>query len=432
MSDEQTKFDRRRFIRNTGLLGLTSIVGAKAVEAGDVTFLADDVTYGKEFKGTKPVYPTVEQPFGNGTRQLVSGYPGKRPLIRLTTRPPQLETPFSAFNEGVLTPNDAFYVRYHGAPFPAAVDANAFRLSISGNVNRSLSLSINDLKTKFPQHEVVAVCQCSGNGRGYSQPRVKGGQYANGAMGNARWTGVLLKDVLEAAGVRAGSVQIAMNGLDAPSEDGPDFVKALNMDHVLDTSAEVMLAYNMNGTDLPLLNGFPLRVVVPGHYATYWVKHVNKIDVRTTPLDSFYMTTAYRIPDNSCACVPPGENPTHTVPINRLNVRSFFTSLSDGSEVLAGYQTHVKGIAFDGGSGIRSVLVSEDGGLNWNETTLSPSLGRFSFQEWTYNFTPTQTGLYKLKVKAISNTQETQPDEALWNPSGYMRNVIEAISVTAV
>jgi len=432
MTDDDKKLDRRRFIRNTGLLGLTGLVGAKIAQAGDVAFLADDVTYGKEASGAIPTYPNIEQPFGNGTRQLVSGYPGKRPMIRLTTRPPQLETPFSAFDEGVLTPNDAFYVRYHGAPFPAAVDANAFRLSIGGNVARSLTLSLSDLKTKFPIREIVAVCECSGNGRGFSQPRVKGGQYANGAMGNARWTGVRLKDVLNAAGVRAGSVQISMNGLDAPSEDGPDFVKALNMTQVMDDNEEVMLAFQMNGADLPLLNGFPLRVVVPGYYATYWVKHINKISVLKTPLDNFYMSTAYRIPDNACACVPPGEKPASTVPINRLNVRSFFTSISDGSEVLAGYPTTIKGIAFDGGSGIRSVQVSEDDGLNWTDAKLSPSLGRYSFQEWTHNFIPTQAGQYKLKVRAISNNLETQPEVAPWNPSGYMRNVVEAISVNVV
>ncbi|MGO4816507.1 molybdopterin-dependent oxidoreductase, partial [Cupriavidus sp. 2MCAB6] len=130
-------------------------------------------------------------------------YPGKRPLIELTARPPQLETPFGVFNDGLLTPNDAFFVRYHLADIPTEIDPDAFRIAITGKVDKPLSLSLQELKTGFEPAEIIAVNQCSGNSRGLFDPRVAGGQLANGAMGNARWRGVPLKAVLDKAGVQA-------------------------------------------------------------------------------------------------------------------------------------------------------------------------------------------------------------------------------------
>ncbi|HBR47837.1 MAG TPA: oxidase, partial [Afipia sp.] len=220
---------------------------------------------------------TVTLPFANGDRELVA-YPGKRPLIRLTTRPPQLETPFSVYNDGLITPNDAFFVRYHLADIPTEIDPESFRVEVKGKVDKPLSLSLMDLKSRFDAVELVAVHQCSGNSRGFFEPRVGGGQAGNGLMGNARWKGVPLKAVLDKAGVQAGAVQVSFGGLDGPVvPDTPDFAKALDIDHARD--GEVMLAYEMNGAELPWLNGYPLRLVVPGFYGTYWVKHLNEITV---------------------------------------------------------------------------------------------------------------------------------------------------------
>ncbi|HWP87222.1 MAG TPA: molybdopterin-dependent oxidoreductase [Burkholderiales bacterium] len=371
-------------------------------------------------------------PFDNGERPLVK-YPQKRPLLRLTTRPPQLETPFEVFNEGVLTPNDAFFVRYHLALSPPAqnlLQPDVFRLSIGGAVQQPLKLSVVELKQQFENVEVVAVNQCSGNSRGFSHPRVSGGQLGHGAMGNARWRGVRLRDVLHKAGLAAGARQVTFDGLDKPTiPQTPDFIKALDVDHALD--GEVMLAFEMNGEDLPWLNGYPLRLVVPGHYGTYWLKHVHNINVMDKVFDGFWMSTAYRIPDNACACVPPGTAPAKTIPIARCNVRSFVTSLTEGAKLQAGAETLVKGIAFDGGHGIAEVIFSSDGGRTWRETQLGKDLGKYSFREWAIAFTPQQPGTYELKVKATNRIGQSQPREALWNPAGYMRNVIETVRVEA-
>jgi DMSO/TMAO reductase YedYZ molybdopterin-dependent catalytic subunit len=367
-------------------------------------------------------------PFANGERPLVR-YPGKRPLIQLTARPPQLETPFSVFDESVITPNDAFFVRYHLSDIPLSIDPEAFRLEVKGNVDRSLSLSLADLKTGFEPVEFVAVHQCSGNSRGFVEPRVAGGQLGNGAMGNARWRGVPLKAVLDRAGVQAGSRQVTLNGLDGPAlPETPDFVKALDLDHARD--GEVMIAYAMNGEDLPWLNGFPLRLVVPGYYGTYWVKHLNEITVIDHVFDGYWMASAYRVPDNDCACVEPGQKATATVPVRRFNVRSFITNLAEGDKVKAEAPTLVKGIAFDGGYGISDVLMSRDGGQNWSETRLGSDLGRYSFREWRTELR-LPAGTHELKVRAINRIGQSQPMTPLWNPPGYLRNVVETVRVVA-
>ena len=370
---------------------------------------------------------TVTLPFGNGERPMVK-YPQKRPMIGMTSRPPQLETPFAVFNDGVITPNDAFFVRYHLAGIPLEIDPDTFRVEVKGKVDKPLKLSLAELKA-MPSVEIVAVNQCSGNSRGFFEPRVAGGQLGNGAMGNARWKGVSLKAVLNKAGVQKDAKQVTFGGLDGPIVDKtPDFVKALDIDQA--RNGEVMLAYSMNGQDLPFLNGFPLRLVVPGYYGTYWVKHLNEITVIDTVFDGFWMKGAYRIPDNDCNCTEPGTPPKTTIPIGRFTVRSFTTSLANDAKVSAGQPITLKGIAFDGGTGIKEVAVSTDDGETWTPAKLGQDLGKYSFREWQLPIT-LAAGKHALKVRATSNGGQIQPMKPLWNPAGYLRNVVETVTVTA-
>jgi DMSO/TMAO reductase YedYZ molybdopterin-dependent catalytic subunit len=370
----------------------------------------------------------LTHPFANGERRLVA-YPEKRPLIVLTSRPPQLETPFEVFNEGVITPNDAFFVRYHNAGIPTSIDADTHTIKVSGNAaGRAFELTMAELKTQFKPVEITAVNQCSGNGRGLFNPRVTGGQLANGAMGNARWLGVPLKDVLARAELKATARQVSFNGLDNGVFGGGDFVKSLDVGHAMD--GEVMLAWQMNGADIPLLNGYPVKLIVPGYYGTYWVKHLSEIEVIDSVYEGFWMKPAYRVPDNDCACIEPGTTPAATRPIGRFNVRSFITSVADGARVAAGAPLAVKGIAFDGGQGIREVAFSTDGGQSWRAATLGADLGRYSFREFRFGFTP-GAGQHDLRVRAWNRSGQSQPMEALWQPAGYMRNVVESVKITA-
>lgn len=408
---------------------MTFMIGRRSLIVGAATALTASAL--TRFSLPLPAYAgdVTSLPFANGERPLAR-YPGKRRLIRSTSRPPQLETPFAVFNEGVITPNDAFFVRYHLADVPLSIDPETYRVEVRGKIDQPLSLSVADLKSSFEPVEIVAVNQCSGNGWGFFAPRIAGGQLGNGAMGNARWRGVPLKAVLDEAGVQAGSRQVMFNGLDEPVlPETPDFIKALDIDHARD--GEVMIAYAMNGEDLPWLNGYPVRLVVPGYYGTYWVKHLNEITVIDSVYDGFFMKTAYRIPDNSCACTEPGQAPAVTVPINRLNVRSFITNLTDGTKVRARTGTLIKGVAFDCGYGITDVLLSADGGQTWSETKLGLDLGRYSFREW-HTVVRLPRGKHALAVRAINRIGQSQPMAPLWNPPGYMRNVVETVRVEAV
>jgi len=410
MSDDQPNPQRRRLL--LGGVGTLAAVGLGSFSRAALAQAA-----------------TVELPFANGQRQLLA-YPQKRPLIVLTSRPPQLETPFEVFNDGLITPNDAFFVRYHHSGIPTSIEADRHVIKIGGKgCGKPYELTLADLRTRFKPVEYLAVNQCSGNSRGFSNPRVTGGQLGNGAMGNARWLGVPLKDVLARAELKDSARQVSFNGLDTPLFGGGDFVKALDVHHALD--GEVMLAYQMNGADIPLLNGYPVKLIVPGYYGTYWVKHLSEIEVLDQDFEGFWIKTAYRVPDNACACVEPGTTPSATRPIGRMNVRAFITSLADGAHLTAGKTIAVRGIAFDGGEGIREVAYSVDGGQNWRSAPLGSDRGRYSFREFTFGFTPGK-GRHDLRVRAWNRAGQGQPMEARWQPAGYMRNGVESVNVVAV
>ena len=365
-------------------------------------------------------------PGGPDERDITTAFPEKGAMILQRTRPPLLETPMEVFDRSIFTPNDQFYVRWHWAGIPNEVDVNGFRLSVHGQVNRALSLSLDDLLA-LPQMELAAVNQCSGNSRGYFLPRVPGAQWSHGAMGNARWTGVSLKTVLDRAGVKASAVQVRFTGLDdAVLPEAPKLMKSLAIDHARD--GEVMLAYLMNGEQLPLLNGFPLRLIVPGWYSTYWVKMLNDIEVLDQTDTTYWMKTAYTIPDTPHANVRPGEMGFKSVPINRMVPRSLITNIKAGDRLPAGAPALARGIAFGGDSGVERVDFSSDGGKTWQQAQLGKDEGKYSFRRWQLSFTPA-AGAQVLKTRCTSSGGEAQPDMPNWNPSGFMRNVVEQTPV---
>ncbi len=363
----------------------------------------------------------------SGPVPLTRGFPEKTDLILLTDRPPQLETPLKYFCED-LTPNDAFFVRWHNEGIPTSVDLRTFRLSVGGHVERPLDLSVDALKKDFEPMSFVAVAQCSGNSRSFFEPRVPGGQWRNGAMGNAKWTGVRLRDLLDKAGVKAGAVDVSFAGLDEPPYPGPaKFEKSVTVDRARD--GEVMVAYAMNDAPLPMLNGFPLRLVVPGWFATYWVKSLSRINVLPTKFEGFWMAKAYRIPKNETGNESPQSLATETVPINEHTVRSLFVVPETRANVKVRQPIEFEGLAFDGGHGIRSVEVSADSGGTWTAATLEKDLGRYSWRRWRHRWTPEKPGEFRVTCRTTNNAGQGQVD-ALWNRSGYQRNVIEHVDVT--
>ena len=361
--------------------------------------------------------------------QEMARYPEKTDLILLTDRPPQLETPIRYFRED-FTPNEAFFVRWHLALVPTSVDLETFTLELGGHVEQPLSLTLDDLKKEFEPFSIVAVNQCSGNSRGLFSPRVPGGQWGNGAVGNAKWTGVRLRDLLNKAKPKAGAREVSFQGLDKPPQPSvPLFIKSLDYTRAAD--GEVMVAYEMNGKPLPMLNGFPLRLVVPGWYATYWVKALNEINVLAEPFHGFWMDKAYRVPETPDAQESPQNLAAKTVPITKMTVRSIFVRPEPGEAVRAGQAYAVEGLAMDGGDGIKRVEVSTDGGKTWADAKLDASLGKYSWRRFRFAWTPSARGRAQLLARATNAAGETQTTRQ-WNRSGYARNVIDPLDVTVI
>jgi DMSO/TMAO reductase YedYZ molybdopterin-dependent catalytic subunit len=401
---------RRQFIGGMSGLGITGLMGASSWGSTE---------------------DSVDLPFVNGHRSLVKNFPQKGAMVLQRARPPLLETPFEVFDQGVFTPNDRFYVRWHLANIPTVVDPATFRLEVRGHVKNSIRFTLDDLVRNFKPMEIAAVNQCSGNSRGFFAPRVAGGEWANGAMGNALWKGVSLKALLERAGIKAGAQQVRFNGLDTGIlPQTPDFMKSLDVEHALD--GEVMIAYAMNGGPLPLLNGYPLRLVVPGWYATYWVKMLSDIEVLDKPDDNFWMTKAYLIPDTHLADIVPGQQGVNLIPISRMVPRSFFTNVKTETTFKVGQTTAVRGTAFGGNTGLARVMFSADAGSHWQEARLGPDHGKYSFRQWRVDLRPSSSGPQILMVKAVNTAGASQPDRANWNGSGFMRNVVESVTVQTV
>jgi DMSO/TMAO reductase YedYZ molybdopterin-dependent catalytic subunit len=353
----------------------------------------------------------------------------KAPLILLTDRPVQLETPRHYFLTA-FTPNEAFYVRWHLEGIPNAVELKDWKLQVEGNVNKPLALSFSELMQKFKPISLAAVNQCSGNSRSRLQPRVPGGQWGNGAMGNAMWTGVRLRELLDIAGLKGGSRVVQFQGLDAgpgPKGLGSNlFLKSIDVENpVLD---ECVIAYLMNGETLPMLNGFPLRLVVPGYFATYWTKSLTWIRVLDVPDDNFWMKTGYRVPDTPRGDTTPEDvkaGRIKMVPVERFPVRSFLISPDGSSKIPAGMNVVLRGIAFSGFGRVNRVDISDDGGKNWIAAKLGEDHGAYSFRTWEAPWTAKSSGRYSLAVRATDEKNNTQADEPIWNPGGYLWNRIE-------
>lgn len=357
---------------------------------------------------------------------ITNAFPEKTGMLLRRVRAPLLETPMSVFDENDFTPNDRFFVRWHYADIPTSVDVEHFRLHVTGAVRQPVSFSLQDL-IRMPRVELAAVNQCAGNSRALFDPRVPGAQWTNGAMGNARWTGVRLRDVLDRAGVAPKAVAVRMSGLDRPPGDAPWFAKSLAIDHARD--GEVMIAFAMNGQQLPMLNGFPIRVVVPGWFSTYWVKALDKLEVLAEADDGYWMAKAYQIPATRDGHVVPGIVDFPKVPISVMPPRSFFTNLADGAKVKASEHFLARGIAFGGDAGVARVELSIDRGRHWHPAQLGDDHGKYSFRRWTLPIVPPPPGHYRLAVRCTNTRGETQMATPIWNPGGYQRSSIEAIAL---
>lgn len=362
-------------------------------------------------------------PEGTLATERLEALPGKAPLLKRSVRPPNYETPLEALGSA-LTPNDRFFVRWHLARIPRA-DPAGWRLQVGGAAaERSIELTLDELRHDFPAAEVVAVCQCAGAQRGLAQPHVPGVQWSHGAVGCARWRGARLKDVLARVNPRKDALEVACNGGDGPVLEGtPDFVKSIPMWKALEEST--LLAWEMNGAALPHWNGFPVRLVVPGWAGTYWVKQLTSLELRAEAFTGFWMKTAYRMPRSRYPVVERfvSQEAESTVPVTDVDVNALIVTPGPGTRVAQGGPLIVRGVAWDSGSGIQSVELSEDEGRSWRRAELGESLGPYAFRTWQYALLPRERGTLTLLARASSVRGLSQPETWSANPAGYHNNV---------
>ena len=371
-------------------------------------------------------------PSGTLESAILDALPSKKPLIKRSYRPPNYESPLEAFQQP-FTSNDQFFVRWHLSDIPE-VDGASWRLKIGGHgAEKPFEVSLDQLSKDFEQVELAAVCQCSGNRRGLSDPHVMGVEWGYGAMGNAKWKGARLKDVLAKAGIKKETIEIGFNGADKGAvEATPDFIKSIPAWKAIDENT--LIATHMNGEPLPHWNGYPARIIVPGWTATYWVKMVTEINALTEPQGGFWMAAAYRIPLGKFPLIDRfvTQETDKNTPITEIVVNSLITNLVDGDTVTSGKEAEVRGVAWDGGYGIAGVEVSLDGGRTWDTAKLGEELGRFAWQQWRFLFTPKAKGDMKIMARATNVQGSSQVTKLIFNPAGYHNNVVQTVTVQAL
>jgi len=342
-------------------------------------------------------------------------------LVPLSRRPPNYESVRSTYTTRV-TPLERFYLRNH-FDIPT-VDARAWRLEVRGLVEKPLTLALADLE-RMPQVSVEAVLQCAGNGRGLMNPRVPGVQWRVGAVGNAKWTGVRLRDVLALARPKEGAAHLHVRGAEKPvMSSTPAFLRGIPIGK--GQHADTLLALKMNGQPLPPYHGRPARLVVPGWVADDWIKWLTTIEVSAEEPKGFFYETAYRFPRAPGApgvAVPADQ----TAPMTALNVKSIIGSLEDGMALRAG-QHQVVGVAFSGEAGIASVELSFDGGATWRPAALDGPSTPYGFRVFRAPW-KAEAGRHVVLSRATDANGARQPDEPVWNPSGYLCNAVDRVEV---
>jgi DMSO/TMAO reductase YedYZ molybdopterin-dependent catalytic subunit len=350
----------------------------------------------------------------------------KRDMHVLSARPEDLEMQLSGFSD-YITPFEHFFVRTH--VYVPAVDIGEWRLNVAGEVAKPLTLTMEDIR-KLPAVEMVAVVECAGNGRGLYQPTVPGLQWTNGSVGNARWRGVRLADVLKQAGIKHTGIEVLFDGADQPIGKMQDFRRTITVKKALDPNT--LLAYEMNGEPIPVKHGFPLRVIPAGWASDSWVKWLTTITVLDKEFDGFWMKNAYRKPDHPVAPMT-ALTPDQMKPVTSLLVKSVIASPLDNAAVKVGTALTIRGVAWSGDSGpVTAVDVSTDSGRSWKPASLARGQEtKFGWRQWEYAWTPEHDAYYTIMARARDSAGNTQPFAEGWNPSGYGWNVVQKVGVAA-
>ena len=353
------------------------------------------------------------------------GQEGSGPSVKLIVRsenPQDLETPPELLDSWI-TPNDLFYVRSH--MYTPKISIGDWRLQIDGGANSNLAMTLDDLR-RLPRSMQTVTLECSGNGRAFYDPPIAGAQWEKGAVGNARWTGVRLSDVLHRAGVKPESKFLTIDGADTPMAKMPDFIRSIPMEKAM--HPDTLLAYEMNGEPIPIPHGYPLRLIVPGWTGNNCVKWVTHLTLTDKPDEGFFMKTAYKKPN---IYVAPGgsADPSTLVSLTALAVKSVITAPKDGAQFKPGPVT-ATGVAYAGEQDIVGVDISTDLGRTWKPAELGKDKARYAWRLWRYTWTASEPGSFLIMSRAKDSSGRVQPMVQDWNPSGYLWNVVDRVRVT--
>jgi sulfite oxidase len=369
--------------------------------------------------GAAPWFVTAAWPEETSGNQIE--IPGESGMIVRSFRFVDLESPVEYFNSW-LTPIPHFFVRNHMHE-PSQLDPNDWHLTIGGEVEKTITLTLADI-SKLPSHTVVNTLECAGNGRGLFRPQAPGVQWGKGAVGTARFSGPRLRDVLGRVGVKPTGKHAMFRGLDEVPGKVPPFIRSIPIEKALDS--DTLIATHMNGVPLPKHHGSPARALVPGWVGAASCKWLTEIQVLDSEFVGNFMNPGYRFPNHS---LQPGEavKPEDTHPITALNVKSVIAGPRDGTKLNAGPVT-VHGAAWAGEADVVKVEISTDGGASWSAAKLGNDHARYAWRLWSYEW-KALPGDHAILSRATDNQGHTQPSTPAWNPSGYLYNAYDQVTI---
>ena len=356
---------------------------------------------------------------------------GKAKLAVLGDKPLVAETQAELMDDSV-TPTDKLFVRNNGQVPDVTGDPKAWKIKIDGEVNTPLELSVGDLMSRFPNVTYQLMLECGGNGRSFFTPEARGNQWTNGGAGCPQWTGVRLADVLKAAGLKSSAIYTGHYGADptlAGETDKPSISRGIPIAKAMEE--HTLIAFKLNGKDLPLIHGAPVRLVVPGWAASSSTKWLNRIWIRDKIHDGPGMGGfSYRLTKTPIVPGTKGDE-KDTVILEAMPVRSVITFPADGTRLAAGTEKlDLRGQAWSGEADIKTVDISTDYGVSWKPAKVDPAPNKYAWQRFTAAVDLPSAGYYEVWAKATDAKGVTQPFVAgNWNPQGYGANPINRIRV---
>ncbi|QWX84926.1 sulfite oxidase [Cellulophaga sp. HaHaR_3_176] len=402
--------ERRKFIGGTALATVSSLIGL-------------NIVFGNKLPGDYTILALQDKDpfklFGKNKQMVV-----------LNDKPWNIEAQAHLLDDDV-TPNSAIFIRNNGN-LPENIDAEKWTLTFDGeSVNQTKTYTLRDLKTKFKQYTYQLTLECGGNGRSEFNPPAKGNQWTIGAVYCAKWTGIRLKDVLLDVGIKDSAVYIGYHAADThlsgdvakePISRGVPIAKALQ--------EETLLAFKMNGEEIPLVHGYPLRLVAGGYPASASGKWLNRISIRNKEHDGEKMTgSSYRVPRNPVAPGDKVKNEDMRI-IESMPVKSLITYPKSGAVIKLNKKLEIRGHAWAGELKVNKVLYSIDFGSTWHVCMLKDAVNNFAWQHFSTSIKFQKEGYYEVWAKAIDGNGEGQPMLVPgWNPKGYLNNACHRIAV---